>query len=265
MIRIDITTDSDIIQQLAMRMPGFFGGKVAPATKKAFNTSAKYIQRVWKGWAMGDSIMGIPDIKNPSQKLANSVKMNPIGPFIVDILSESPYMRRIVDGTPRVDMKETYPYGRKSRVSKEGIPYLIIPYRWGTPNEKGGKRAHFGNVIPQPMYQAIKAFGMEKSVRLKSTNAEENYSGEQVERSEYDWGDRLDADGNENGMVRMANEAGRGSTYFTFRIISAKSPAGSWIRKEIPPVDFEGGLTRAVTPVVEEMVQAGIEADIGLT
>jgi hypothetical protein len=246
-------------------MPGFFGGGVAPATQKAFTTSARYIQRVWKGWAMGDSVAGIPDIKNPSQKLANSVKIIPVGPFIVDILTESPHMRRIVDGTPRVDMKETYPYGRKSRVSAEGIPYLIIPYRWGTPNRNGGKRAHFGNVMPQPMYETIKAMKMKKSVKTPNTHMEENYSGDPIERAEYDWGDRLEADGNENGMVRMGSETrGGGSTYFTFRIISAKSPAGSWIRKEVPPVDFEGGLKEAVTPVVEEMIGYGLEADIGV-
>jgi hypothetical protein len=262
---MNITADSDLIQQLAQRMPGFFGGGVAPATQKAFTTSARYIQRVWKGWAMGDPIEGIPDIKNPSQKLANSIKMNPVGPFIVDIITESPHMRRIVDGTPRVDMKETYPYGRKSRVSEEGIPYLIIPFRWGTPNKSGGKRAHFGNVIPQPMYEMIKAMNMKKSVKTANTHIEENYSGDQIERAEYVWGDRLEAEGNENGMVRMASETrGGGSTYFTFRIISAKSPAGSWIRKAIPPVDVEGALSKTVTPVVEKMINSALEVDIGL-
>lgn len=268
MIRISVNADSEILRQLARRMPGFFGGGVAPATQKAFGTSAKYIQRVWKGWAMGDTVEGIPNIKKPNGKLAASVQMKPAGPFSVSIFSESPYMNRIVHGSPELDMKETHPYGRKSRVSKKGIPYLIVPFRWGTPNREGQGRAHFANFIPVEMFNVVKSLKASKRKAVVNnegeitggqTHSEGNFWGEDIERSDYDWGGRHDGDGNTGGMVRMSGGGG----YFTFRVISAKSPAGSWIRKEQPAVDIEGGLKKAVTPAVEEMVRMGLEADFG--
>jgi hypothetical protein len=268
MIRVKIDVDSDLLQQLAYRLSSIFGAGVAPATKLAFDTSARYIQGMWKGWAMGDPVAGIPKIKNPSQNLANSIRIKRNGPFDADIFTESLYAQRIKDGMPELDMKTTHPYGKKSRVSKEGIPYLIVPFRWGTPNKDGGKRAHFGNVIPQPMYEAIKAFKMVKSIRLKTTHDEENYAGIPVERSEYDWGDRIEADGNINGLVRMGSETRRGgSTYFTFRVISAiqlVTRPYSWVRKAVPPIDVVSAIENATRPIVEDVIQAGLEVDIGL-
>jgi len=60
MIRVKIDIDSDTTQELAWRLPALFGAGVAPATERAFNASARYIQGIWKGWAMGRTIDGIP-------------------------------------------------------------------------------------------------------------------------------------------------------------------------------------------------------------
>jgi hypothetical protein len=276
MIKFDITVDSDLLQQLAYRMPSLFGEKVAPATSGAFNMSAKYIQGTWKGWAMGGPIMGIPNIKAPSSSLAASIRIRKNAPFDVNIETESTYAKRIEEGTPELDMKTTHPFGHKSRVAKsgpnKGVPYLIVPFRWGTPNQAGGRRAHFSNVIPQNLYSIIRAFDMKKSRRLevrgdgsKAIHVEENYRGEPIERSEYEWGERIETDGNANGMVRMANDTKRGgSTYFTFRIISAASPQGSWIRKAVEPVDVVSALEKATRPAVEGLIQSGLEADLGI-
>jgi hypothetical protein len=68
-----------------------------------------------------------------------------------------------------------------------------------------------------------------------------------------------------NGMVRMGRG---GSTYFTFRIISARQRLENpniWIRKEKPPLaaDFESALERTVGPVVEDLMRDGLETDFG--
>jgi hypothetical protein len=221
---------------------------------------------------MGGPLAGIPHIKTPSGKLAQSIKSRDLGPFDTEIYSESQHAQRIQDGTPELDMKTTHPYGKKSRVSKEGIPYLIIPFRWGTPNGEGKGRAHFVNFIPVPMFTEIKK--MKTSKRLANydkegnitggeTHFEENYAGDDIERSDYSWGGRHKGDGNMAGLVRMAGGGG----YFTFRIISAKqlvTSPHSWIRKAVPPVDVIGALEQAVRPVVDDVIQAGLEADFGL-
>jgi hypothetical protein len=269
MIKFEITVDTDLLQRLAM-----LGENAFPAAKAAFDASAKTIQGAWQGWALGGSLMGIPHISNPSTNLAQSIKIRKNAAFDVNIETESANAQRIQDGTPELDMKTTHPYGNKSRVTKsgphKGEPYLIVPFRWGTPDRGDGARAHWKNVIPQPMYSAILAFNMVKSIRLekredgtKAIHAEKNFRGEPVGRSEYQWGERIKADGNINGLVRMANQTKEGgSTYFTFRIISASSPQGSWIRKAVDPIDVVSALEKTTRPVVEEMVQAGFEADL---
>jgi hypothetical protein len=278
MIKISVNVDSEILEQLANRMPGLFGEGVAPETQNAFSEAAKVIQKTWKDWAMGGTIEGIPNIRAPNQKLATSIKIKQNGPFDVNIETASPYAKRIQEGTPELDMKTTHPYGRKSRVSKRtdekhpgGIPYLIVPFRWGTPNKYGEARAHFGNVIPQSLFTRVKAFktykrlakfDKEGNIIGGQTHFERNYDGIGVERSEYNQDyDRLDdVEGNERGMVRMA----KGGGYFTFRIISAAqivTKPWSWIRKAVPPVDVVGALKTSMQPVVEGIIQAGLEAD----
>ena len=273
MITMDINLDSSLLQQLAKSLPLMFGQKVAPATGAAFDTSTRLVQGVWRGWAMGGPVKGIPNIKTPSSRLAASIKIKPAGVFDATIGTSSPHAQRIQDGTPELDMKTTHPYGKKSRVSKEGVPYLIIPFRWGTPNAQGGARAHFGNVIPQVVYPMAKE--MEQSFRLKkrgdgseAVHVEKNYAGKDVPRSEYEWGDRMETSDNMNGMVRMNKETkGGGSTYYTFRVISAwqlVTAPYSWIRKAVEAVDVVGAVEAETRPVVEELIQAGLEADFGI-
>jgi hypothetical protein len=266
MIKFDVTVDSEVLQRLAT-----LGAKAFPAGRAAFNASANLIQSQWQAWAMGGSLDGIPEIKSPSANLARSIKIRKISAFDVNIESESIQAQRIEEGTDELDMKTTHPFGNKSRVSKEGVPYLIIPFRWGTPNKEGGARAHFKNVIPQNMYSAVLAFKMETSRRKVDDSGkaimsiEKNYRGQNIERSTYDWGGRIKADGNVNGLVSFPDESKKkGSTYFTFRIISRNSPEGSWIRKAVPPVDVTGALERTTRPVVEDMIRAGLEADLGV-
>jgi hypothetical protein len=273
MIKMDVVLDSDILQQLANRLPSMFGQKAAPATSAAFETSARLVQAVWKGWAMGGPVAGIPNIKTPSGRLANSIKIERPGVFDRLISTDSRHAQRIQDGSPELDMKTTHPFGKKSRVSKEGFPYLIVPFRWGTPNEEGGKRAHFGNVIPQVVYPM--ALEMIKSYRLKqradgskAVHPEKNYSGKNVTRHEYQWGGHYEGDDNMDGMVRMNKETkGGGSTYFTFRVISVKqliTAPYSWIRKATEPIDVPLAVANETKPWVEELIQAGLEADFGI-
>lgn len=280
MIEMKITVDSSLLQQLEKSLPAMFGQKVAPATGAAFDTSARLVQGVWRGWAMGGPVKGIPNIKTPSSRLAASIKIKPAGVFDATIETSSPHARRIQDGTPELDMKTTHPYGKKSRVSKDGVPYLIIPFRWGTPNKEGGARAHWGNFIPALLYKN-QISKMETSKRtgyvdektkeiVGHVHTEPNYKGADVIRSEYEWpkeNGRYEGDGNMDGMVRMGNDNGRGSTYFTFRVISAwqlVTAPYSWIRKAEEPIDVVGAVEAETRPVVEELIQAGLEADFGI-
>ena len=172
------------------------------------------------------------------------------------------------NGSPEFDMKTKYPYGNKSRVTQsgknKGVPYLIIPFRWGTPNKDGSARAHFGNTIPLEVYKILQSRKFRKSETTENTHTEANFKGENIERAEYDWGDRIkDEDaGNANGMVKMRSNTG--STYFTFRVISAKSPESAWVRKEVPANDVVSAVEKTTRQNVEDILEAGLEQDLGI-
>ena len=141
---------------------------------------------------------------------------------------------------------------------------MIIPFRWGTPNKDGSARAHFGNTIPLEVYKILQSRKFRKSETTENTHPEANFKGENIERAEYDWGDRIkDEDaGNANGMVKMRSNTG--STYFTFRVISAKSPESAWVRKEVPANDVVSAVEKTTRQNVEDILEAGLEQDLGI-
>lgn len=233
-----------------------------PELSIAFDQSASLIRKVWAGWAMGGSLDGVDAISNPSSALAASIRIDRRGDFSVFVGTDSDQMRRIQEGVSEFDMKKTHPYGKRSRVSKRGVPYLIVPFRWGTNNGKN-KRAHFANTIPIDVSKYIQGRSFKKSRRTDTTHLEANYAGEDIERSEYEWGDRLSYDHdpddsvarNAQGMVRMSG----GSGYFTFRVISVNSPAQSWIRKAKAGQDVVGAVAKTAQPHVDAIITAAAE------
>lgn len=243
-----------------------------PNTAAAFQRAAQYVRNMWTGYLSGGQPLdGIEYMDGVTSAMVRSIRMKQNADFDYTVYSDNRQLEERTQGRKEVefDMKQKYPYGKKSRVSKKGIPYLIIPFRWGTPNGKGTKRGHsnFNNVIPQAYYNtAVKGLNI-SSVDAAKKHFEANFSGENIARQGYNWvkNGRLTEsqawDDRSVGMVRMRDVTG--STYFTFRIISAKSPAGSWIyhRDGKPGVDMIGALERTVKPTVDKMINEGIQAD----
>lgn len=278
MIKVDVTLSDDTLMQLQSALAGFSGangGQIMPRTKTAFDMATKLIQKSWQNWAMGGSIAGAADIRSPNPNLMRSIKIRRIGDFDVSIETDSPYMERIEQGSPEIRMKEVPNWikGKKSRVSKKGNPFLIIPFQWGTPNRSGGARAHFSNTTPQSLYALIKKKSFKKSTQTGEIHIEKNWHGEDIQRAGYTWGDRvkfediLNAAGDEGvssnavGMVRML--ANSKSTYFTFRVISADSKA-PWIRKAIPPNHVTEAIEKSLREEVNDLIQEGLEQELGL-
>ena len=264
-IEYDITELKKLVKQ------GFENAPEAalPNTALAFQRAAEYIRNAWTGYLAGEKpLNGIDFLDGVTSKMVQSVLMRKNGAFDHTIYSDNLQMEQKIKGSKEVeyDMKQTHPFGKKSRVSKKGIPYLIIPFRWGTPNGKGTKR-RWNNFIPQKEYEtAVKGLNISRVDSLKKY-WENNFRGESIERQGYDWAKngRLTEDMAWNdrsvGMVRMKDVTG--STYFTFRIISAASPVGSWIyhKDAKPGVDLMGALESTVKPKVDSIIAAGVQAD----
>ena len=268
MIKLKVELEDNVLELLAGSLNLFTGRNgeaIMPSTARAFNLSSAFVQQTWRNWALGGALQGVRDIVKPSANLASSIRIERTNPFDHTIFTNSPYMRRIESGRREFDMKEKYPYGIKSRKSKNNIPYLIIPFRWGTPNNEGGARAHFANSIPLEAYKILQAKTFKASKRTGRTHIEPNAKGESIRRSEYVWGDRYESDPGsyENGMVKMGSTAGK-STYFTFRIISAKSPKDSWIQKEIPANHVVEAVKNTTEEQIKEWINESLREDLGI-
>jgi len=278
MIQMTIMPKDDYLAMLNARMK-FIGSGSMPATSSAFKAAASVVATVWKGYATGTAIPGSEKpIKSASY--AAGVKVLQGGPFEYTIYNDSKMAQSIEDGTPELDMKTTHPYGPKSRVANKGtkshprwVPYLIIPIRWGTPGSGG----HFRNIIPEQVYAMLraqmKAGEFVRTSVKKTTHLEANFAGEGVPRAEYQgengqdgWGSVLNGiGGNMEGMSVMNNDSGKkkSSGYMTFRIISAESPVGSWIKPAVPARNISRLVAENTRDIVTEMIQSGILKDIG--
>ena len=252
-----------------------------PNTDAAVQKAANYIAQQWRGFLTGDvQLSGIDTPDKVTSAMVKSIRTQDkttLNEFHHVISSDNRQMEELNRGRKEVeyDMKQTHPYGNKSRVSKKGIPYLIIPFRWGTPSGKkdaNGKdisRAHFNNVIPQANYETnVKGLQMSKVNELKKY-FENNFKGQSIQRQGYDWAKngrlREDQawDDRSVGMVRMKDVASGKSTYFTFRIISAKSPQSRWIyhKDAKPALNFMPALEAKARPEVERIIEQGLKAD----
>lgn len=265
-----IEYDLSELKNLAESFPKNMTEAALPNTAAAFNRAAILVRQMWTNYLTGsEPLSGINYLDGVTSAMVRSIKARQNGDFDYTVYSDNRQLEQKTHGQKEVeyDMKQTHPYGKKSRVSKSGVPYLIIPFRWGTPNQKGTKRAHFNNVIPQMNYEtSVKGLQM-STVNEAKKYFEDNFKGESIQRQGYDWAKkgRLKEDQAWNdrsvGMVRMKDV--RGSTYFTFRIVSAKSPASSWIyhKDAIPGVDVLAALERTAKPKIDSMINAGIQAD----
>ena len=265
MVKIEITVDNPILNDLVYLSKKIGGNAGLPATDTAFKNQANKIADAWRAYAVKkESIEGVPEMKHASNNYMEGVKVKKESAFSYTISNESPAAPLLEYGTTGYDMKKTHPYGKKSRVSKDGIPYLIVPFSWGTV----GTVTSFSNTMTESIEDIAKR--LKKSKVLEETKLEDNFSGESIERHTYDWGNSISIDNalqgdmeniNAIGMVRMANKT-RGSTYFTFRVISARSSKNNWINKGIPARHVTEGLKNKYMKDVEEEIKKAMEIDI---
>jgi hypothetical protein len=244
-----------------------------PRTEAAFAAGAKKAQSAWQEYALGKTgLPGVAAMEHPSGRYAQSIRTRQTGVFDHEIYSGAKIAERIEYGTDPLDMKTTHPYGPRSRISKKGVPYLIIPFQWGT--KKGTARAGPRNIVPKELLGIMRNSQFKKSTVNNRTVQSPNARGDMVDRRTYTWGDRAgeaDFAGTveektlADGMVRFEQgEAGgkRYGAYFTFRVISANSPANSWIRPAEPAYHVTRGVKEEAEKDIVKMAETALVEDI---
>lgn len=249
--------------------------RLFPTAAQAAKLAAYSIQEQWKAYAGGEPLPSGDRVKHPTGGYAASIQTKKESMWEYTISSKAAVASWMENGTPEIDMKQTHPFGERGRVANKGtkknprwVPYVIVPFRWATP----GSGAHMGikNVIPEQIYKQIQA-GVRKgsfsrSVVLDGKTASDNFWGQSQTRNTYQWGSRLQAEGNIGGLVAMAGKpksnGTRESSYFTFRIISADSPAGSWIKPATKPLRVAEQTAEVMADKVSKAVEDGFMADL---
>lgn len=269
----------DIIAKIRAFQQDFPLSVMFPTAAEAVKAGAYAIQDQWKAYASGEPMPSGDKLKNPSGGYAASIGTKQDTLWSYRISSGASVARWLENGTPEVDFKDTHPYGTRARVAKKKVkgatgvyryvPYLIIPIRWATP----GAGAHMGakNVIPEQVYariqSGIRKGTFQRSIVLDGKTSSPNFWGEGQSRNTYDWGSRVKgAGGNLEGLVAMAgapdSKGHRRSTYFTFRVISADSPAGAWIKPATKAMRIAEQTAAFMSDKVSKMVEAGFYADL---
>lgn len=300
MISVKVLFDADLAQAISMIHRLSMNEsmeKLFPTGAAVTKIAAHSISEQWKDYAAGAPLPNGQKIKQPRAEYAKSIKVKENGPFDYTIYSDDDKTANFYEnGMSSYDMKETHPYGPKSRVAKRKIPkrfgggyryvpYVIVPFRWATP----GAGAHMGakNVIPQQLYSRIlssmRKGGFKRTMTLDSKKLEPNYFGDMVERAMYasedgigDWGSQVgrgmlsDIDGLDysksdgtpyvSGLSAMNN---KGQTnYMTFRVISADSPSGSWIHPGVKGRHVAQQTADKMEKEINEMIANGFLSDV---
>jgi len=269
MIRMKISVSDAHLEQLQYilsRCKSVVDPEVLPMTKGALAEGAALIQTTWVNHAMRYPMAG---------KYVNTIHSRQTGPFEYEVSTEAKEAVWIENGTKELDMKTTHPFGPRSRVSNEGFPYLIVPFRHGTPKSIG-----FKSVMPSSVWNKVKKYKMMRTDRSADAAPEKdkthNYasyygaSGKKVGRAKYSKGyGRLQGEehGNMNGMVRSTDETGkdRSGGYFTFRVISAKqlvTRPHSWIKPAMPARLVTKFVVQETEKDISEMVEGALAGDM---
>ncbi len=174
-------------------------------------------------------------------ELAGMVTRREDAPLVWNIALDDERAAKVEDGCPAWDMKLGLSRYRKARISKDGTFYLIVPFRHGIPTSK-----NLGRPMPKAIYAQAKQLVHSRQLGAPATRV--SATGFTVPKFAYRWNGKLELSLAQfdlatvkryGGMYRMNRVSGNSvhTEYITFRVMSQKSPAGSWIRPAVPALN----------------------------
>lgn len=262
-----------------LRQVSMISEDIFERTAEAAELTANLIAQRWREFASGGEM---PDgrVAPSSPGLAASIKTQKQSAFHWIVSSDHADAKKYETGSPQIDMKDIggpWLTGKKTRVSEDGTPYLIIPFRHGVP---GAIR----NAMPGAVYKAVLS-QMREGFLKKSTIAasaeqnkgakeEPNIHGDMIPRASYNWGGTFITFVNSKAPINLSRYEGMyvfdtssgkqtRSSYVTFRTLSPKADPDKWIIKAKPGYKMAKAASEDVFPVVKELLEKALKIDLG--
>jgi len=207
---------------------------------------------------------------------AASIQWQMTGAFSAEVASNYRYAEEIENGRPARDLKKMLDTSLKTRLSKKGKRYLIIPFRHQTPGH-----AALGPSMPQHVYNVARKLKPSTVIgqkqRLSGTGASDVKTRRllTVNQNVYTWGDQLGAGmmgpnpkGKADrfaGMVRFSTTSPGGkksSTYMTFRVMTEDSKG--WIIPPRPGLYIVRQVVQRMQPLAQRVFGEAVRRDVAL-
>ena len=197
------------------------------------------------------AIYHVPGVRDDGKKSAiDSIKWRMTGNTSALVSSDEKTVDGIENGFPEYDMKKMLQTSQRTRQTKAGKKYLIIPFRHNTPGHGALAGAMPSHVYDQAK-NLVKSSVIGKTTRLSATGAT-------VPQSIYKWGGRLPAGLTPKmkphhttdihaGMVRFNTSTGKSksSAYMTFRVMR-EDQTGKWIVRAKPGLHIARDLASGI-------------------
>jgi len=202
---------------------------------------------------------------------SGSIEWKMTGNLEALVWTDYKYAEEIETGRPAKDLKAMLNTSLKTRVTKKGKRFLIIPFRHNTP----GNSAH-APPMPKAIYKMASELTPSRitghGTRLSGTGAYDlkTRAPATVRQNHYNWGTKLvgaiAAGGSKHheGMYRFETTTPggkRSSAYLTMRTMVEGSPG--WIIKPRPGLNIAKKVTEDMQPLAEAALQEAVRRGLG--
>jgi len=266
------------IRPLVISQGGLVSQAVAAVTQRIFDE--------WQAVAYGGKSLswsgGTISLKAKSGEYGDSLQQHAAG-LMGEVWSDHPHAKYVEDGHGPIDLKPGLLRGPKHRFNpKTGRTWNVVPFRWRTP--AGEHTAPDDTARPSDM-MTPGVYAVAKDLEEHQKLAETYTDNRGVERPTYGhmgpaglvhgWGSSLGdmgpGMGNFKGMYRFGSRVRTpmGGTksqtqYVTFRTVSDRSPASSWIVPAVPPRPVTQALAEKFTPIAEAAIEIAAIQELGI-
>jgi hypothetical protein len=205
---------------------------------------------------------------------ANSISWRMTGDLQAEVTADYRLAYQIEHGRPPYDLKQMLYTSLKTRSTKSGRRFLIIPFRHNTPGYTG-----HSTDMPVHVHQAAKSLTFSRvtgmTTRASGSGVMDIKTKQplQVPQAKYFWGGRLGAGSmgpnpkgkvdRFAGMVRFEDTAGKGkpkSIYMTFRVMAEGSKG--WVIAARPGQKLAEGVTQKMLPLAQQEFVAAIKGEV---